>query len=142
MSLRRKKPMKQGPGPKRKAWPSSGGKLTPRRAPLPSVNAKRKRKRRAEHHGTRARSEYFYSEPCACSRGKRHPACTGGDSQPSHTSHFHGDASTIIPNSDGCHRSVTDHGWAQWEAATGLDRHELAAYYATQGPDRPGDTPT
>jgi hypothetical protein len=135
--LRPGKPLARGPGPKRTSWPSKGGSLTPKRAPLPSSNAKRKRKRRAAHHGTKARSQDFYTQPCACARGKRHPACTPGDSQPSHTRHFHGDKTTIIPQSDGCHRSVTNHGWAQWEAATGLDKDVLAAHYATQGPDAP-----
>ncbi len=135
----KRSPIKRGKPLTRKAWPSRGGTLTPRRAPLPQRNAKRAAKRRAEHHGTEARSQWFRSLHCACTEAGRkpHPACSGHPSDPSHTSHFNGDASTIIPQSRGCHDYIGAQEWERWETETGVDRHALAAHLATRGPDAP-----
>jgi len=109
------------------------------------INRARASARRLAHHGTRKRTLWFTEQPCACTwEGReRHVACTGGPSDPSHTHHFHGDASTIIPQSRGCHTYIGSKTWAVWEAETGIDRDALAAHYATIGHDapHPGETP-
>lgn len=105
--------------------------------PVKKRNPKRLAKNRLVQHGTTERTRWFNQAPCAC-KGK-HPACTGGFSDPSHVTSrgAGGTASDIIPQSRGCHNFIHDHGWARWERETGIDARALAARLATQGPDAP-----
>ncbi len=129
--------MKHSPMPRGK--PLARGKGLARTGRVAAVNPKRKRARRAVHHGTKRRSQWFRELPCACmSAGRpRHRACSGPPSDPSHTRHFPGDTTTIISQSRGCHDYIGTKTWAVWEAETGVDRHALASLRATQGPDAP-----
>ena len=108
------------------------------RAPVKPRNPRRLAKRRAEQHGTSERTAWWNAQPCAC--GGRHPACTGGWSDPSHTVSrgAGGTSATIIPQSRGCHDHIHAHGWAAWELDAGVDRHALASRLAGEGPDAPG----
>jgi hypothetical protein len=126
--------VKRGGPLKRTTWLRSGGRIKGR--PGPATTAKAAARRLAQH-GTARRTTWFNLEPCAC-RG-RHPACTRGYSDPSHTTSrgAGGLAHQIIPQSRGCHTFIHTSGWLAWESPLGVDRHELAAYYATQGPDAP-----
>ena len=115
-------------------------------------NEARRRKKFSENYGTERRVQWFKEQPCACvlevdDEIRRHPSCTGYPSQNSHTKSkaVGGDARHIIPQSDGCHRFIGDHGWSRWCADVGelhgantLDRQAEAAIYATMGPDAPG----
>ena len=72
-----------------------------------------------------------------------------------------GDASTILPQSRGCHEFIGSQGWERWELEVGwklgpnhrfvsrntpsgevgplrYDRHAAARHWATVGPDAPG----
>lgn len=107
------------------------------RKPVNKRNPKRSAKRRLDQHGTRARTLWFNFQPCAC-KGK-HPACTGGLSDPSHVKSrgAGGKLDDIIPQSRGCHRYIGTKGWTRWERETGVDARALADRLATEGPDAP-----
>ncbi len=138
MSLRRKAPMKRGPGPKRGGSLARGGRVKP-------ANWARRKRKRLEGFGSGARAKWWRRQPCVC--GGRHPACSGGWSDPSHiiSRGAGGTASDIVPMSRGCHDAWHAHGRYTYCRALGIvltHLINLAAYYATKGPDRPGDTPT
>ena len=111
------------------------------RMPIRKRNAARAKERRAEDFGTPEQTAAINAMPCVC--GGRHPACTGGPSDPSHivSRGAGGDASKQVPMSRGCHRAWHDHGrltycrvigwtWAQmlgaaartWALVSGMDR--------------------
>jgi hypothetical protein len=107
------------------------------RKPVNKRNPKRSAKRRLEQHGTSARTRWFNFQPCAC--GGKHPACTGGLSDPSHVTSrgAGGKAGDIIPQSRGCHEYIGSKGWRRWQAETGVNARALADRLATEGPDAP-----
>lgn len=111
------------------------------RKPVNKRNPKRLAKLRLEQHGTAARSKWFRTMPCAC--GGKHPACTGGQSDPSHVKSrgAGGKADDIIPQSPGCHDFVGTKGWQRWQRETGVDARALADRLATEGPDAPRRRP-
>ena len=112
--MKRSKPMRRtelarGPGPRRKQWPSRGGKLTPKPVRFPPVQSKAAKKRAKElrQFGTKLRAAWWKLQPCVCQRYLvlGHPKCTEGLSERSHvvTRATGGDASDITPKSTGCH---------------------------------------
>lgn len=137
-----------------------------RGGPFRRANTSRRRKLRAQQHGTQARSQWWRDQPCVC-QGE-HPACTGGWSEPSHvvSRGAGGTAADIVPMSRGCHQAWHDHGQLSYCASIrilvndgarfvearaparlgavttlGALRHLARTHYATQGPDAPrGET--
>lgn len=108
----------------------TGGEPAKPRKSLPKVNKARAEKKRAEHFGTPDRVAAIRRMACACSRApKRHPECTGGFSDPSHTTSrgAGGGASDIIPKSSGCHHAWHQHGKLAWLAAVGWTEQDLEA---------------
>lgn len=127
-----------------------------RKTPMKRRNQKRKLKRFKSNYGSLERVLWMKRQPCAC-EGK-HPACSG-PTQVSHTvsKAHHGDASACIPQSQGCHAYIGQHGWRAWEMHVGnllglrhafvvedgamhkrrFDRRACARHWATLGPDAP-----
>lgn len=93
-------------------------------------NPERAAKLRAEQFGDRSRDIAVASIPCAC-MGK-HPACTGGWSEPSHvvSRGAGGKLEHVLPMSDGCHRAWHQHGRATWLRTVGWSDEQLEAELA------------
>ena len=97
---------------------------------LPAVNKARAEKKRVEHFGTAERVAAIRRMDCACTRApKQHPDCTGGFSDPSHTTSrgAGGDAADIVPMSAGCHRAWHQHGKHAWLVAVGWTEQDIEA---------------
>ena len=93
----------------------------------------RAEKKRVEHFGTPERVAAIRCMDCACTRApKQHPDCTGGFSDPSHTTSrgAGGDAADIVPMSAGCHRAWHQHGKHAWLVAVGWTELDLDAELA------------
>jgi len=90
-------------------------------------NAKRAAAARARDFGPRSRIVAIASMPCVC--GGKHPACTGGWSQPSHvvSRGAGGDREAIVPKSDGCHRAWHQHGRETYLAVLGWTMADMLA---------------
>jgi len=151
--LQRKTRLAPGKPLERKSWMSSGGKLSPKRAPLPSKvipvaqsKAAKERAKELRLFGTAKRAAWWKLQPCVCLHyleGKRHPKCTdGGLSERSHvvTRATGGDASDITPKTTGCHTA-----WhaspvtycAQLGTNVEAIRKLAREHYATIGDDAP-----
>ena len=107
-----------------------GGESAKPRKRLRKVNKARAEKKRVEHFGTPERVAAIRCMDCACTRApKQHPDCTGGFSDPSHTTSrgAGGDAADIVPMSAGCHRAWHQHGKHAWLVAVGWTEQDIEA---------------
>jgi len=109
-----------------------------RRTRIKPVNRERKAQRRADEFGSDARVLVINGMRCVCEG--RHPACTGGWSEPSHVTSrgAGGKAEDIVPMSTGCHEAwhrgretyLAAIGWTlerMVEAAAQTDSHASKA---------------
>jgi hypothetical protein len=107
-------------------------------------NDARAKQARADDFGSRERVVEIAIMPCVC--GGRHPACTGGWSEPSHVTSraAGGDADDIVPMSTGCHRAWHARGRETYLAAIGMtlaDMLEAAAMVDAEARERADSMP-
>lgn len=95
------------------------------RKPLPKRNPKRLAALRLAQFGTPEQTAMIVAMPCIC--GGRHPACTGGPSDPSHvtTRGAGGKAKDQVPHSRGCHDAFHAHGRLTYVRAIGWTLTQL-----------------
>lgn len=97
-----------------------------KRSRINPINRERRAKLREKQFGADERARAIAWLRCAC--GGRHPACTGGWSEPSHvvSRGAGGTSRQILPMSTGCHRAWHQHGQATWMKAVGWTEADLA----------------
>jgi hypothetical protein len=128
------RPAKRKPAAPKRVKPASPKPRTPKpsspkppkkRTALPKRNPARLAKLRLEQFGTAEQTAMIVAMACIC--GGRHPACTGGPSDPSHVTSrgAGGKAKDQVPHSRGCHDAFHAHGRLTYVLAIGWTLGQL-----------------